>query len=132
MTRHNTADPANMAALLGELEKIKASLAQKYSFQSVGVFGDEPALDIEGIILFETMIIARAVDWLATLSVNPTLRYEMISLNLQSCTCEGACLQFSQNSKRPTHQFDDKKLLETRIRGAMSDVGEGFFQSTRC
>jgi hypothetical protein len=44
-------------------------------------------------------------------------------------------LQFFQNSKLPIrrisslhelcfHQYDDKKLLETRIRGAMSDVGK--------
>jgi hypothetical protein len=44
----------NMPALLAELERTKAALGQKYSFQQVGVFGDEPVTDLEGIIHFET------------------------------------------------------------------------------
>jgi hypothetical protein len=61
----------NVPALLAELEKTKAALSQKYSFQSVGMFGDEHVLDLEGIIYFETLLLARAVDWLATLSIDP-------------------------------------------------------------
>jgi hypothetical protein len=61
----------NMAALLVKLEQAKTALTQKHSFQSVGAFGDEPVTDIERIVLFETLLIARAVDWLATLSINP-------------------------------------------------------------
>jgi hypothetical protein len=61
----------NMAALLVELEKAKVAVTQKHSFQSVEAFGDEPVTDIEGIILFETLLIARAVYWLAMLSINP-------------------------------------------------------------
>ncbi len=60
-----------MHALLVELERTKAALQQKYSFQSVGIFGDEPVIELEGIILFETLLIARTVDWLATLSIDP-------------------------------------------------------------
>ncbi len=60
-----------MPALLTELEKTKAALAQKCSFQSVGMFGDEPVIDLEGIIHFETLLLARAIDWLATLSIDP-------------------------------------------------------------
>ena len=40
----------DMPALLAELEKTKAALKQKYSFQQVGVFGNEPVIELEGII----------------------------------------------------------------------------------
>jgi hypothetical protein len=60
-------------ARLAELKRTKAALKQKYSFQQVGVFGDEPVIDLEGIIHFETLLLARAVDWLATLSIDPDL-----------------------------------------------------------
>ncbi len=67
----NSSNCNNVPALLVELERAKAALAQKYSFQSVGMFGDEPVIDLEGIIYFETLLIARAIDWLATLSIDP-------------------------------------------------------------
>ena len=67
----NASECNNMQALLVELERTKAALKQKYSFQSVGIFGDEPVIELEGIILFETLLLARAVDWLATLSIDP-------------------------------------------------------------
>jgi hypothetical protein len=67
----NASNCNNMPALIAELEKTKAALLQKYSFQSVGMFGDEHVLDLEGIIYFETLLLARAVDWLATLSIDP-------------------------------------------------------------
>ena len=35
------------------------------------MFGDEPVIDLEGIIHFETLLLARAIDWLATLSIDP-------------------------------------------------------------
>ena len=60
----------NMAALLAEFQKAKAALTQKHSFQSIGAF-DAQAYDLEGLVLFETMLIMRAVDWLATLSIDP-------------------------------------------------------------
>jgi hypothetical protein len=60
-----------LPALLVELERAKAALKQKCSFQSVGMFGDEPVIDLEGIVYFETLLLARAVDWLATLSIDP-------------------------------------------------------------
>ena len=66
----NASECNNMQALLVELERTKTALKQKYSFQSVGIFGDEPVIELEGIILFETLLLARAVDWLATLSIN--------------------------------------------------------------
>jgi hypothetical protein len=37
----------------------------------IGVYGDEPVIDIEGIIFFETLLLARAIDWLAMLSIDP-------------------------------------------------------------
>ena len=51
----------NMPALLTELERTKAALKQKYSFQQVGVFGNEPVIELEGIIHFETLLLARAI-----------------------------------------------------------------------
>ncbi len=60
-----------MPALLIELERAKAALAQKYFFQSVGMFGDDPVIDLEGVIYFESLLIARTIDWLATLSIDP-------------------------------------------------------------
>jgi hypothetical protein len=59
----------NMSALLAELEKARYALMQKHSFQSIEAF-DAEVYDLEGLILFDTMLIARAVDWLATLSIN--------------------------------------------------------------
>ena len=66
----NASECNNMQALLVELERTKAALKQKYSFQSIGIFGDEPVIELEGIILFETLLLARAVYWLATLSID--------------------------------------------------------------
>ena len=60
----------NMSALLVELEKAKQSLTQKHSFHSIGAF-EASSHDFEGDILLETMMIARAVTWLAHLSVDP-------------------------------------------------------------
>ncbi len=42
----------NASALLVQLERAKAALAQKYSFQSVGMFGDESIIDLEGVVYF--------------------------------------------------------------------------------
>ena len=56
----------NMSALLVELDKAKQSLTHKHSFRSIGAF--EPSShDFEGDILFETMMIARAVTWFCLL-----------------------------------------------------------------
>jgi hypothetical protein len=35
------------------------------------MFGDDHALDLEGVIYFETLLLARTIDWLATLSIDP-------------------------------------------------------------
>ena len=67
----DASDCENTSALLVQLERAKAALAQKYSFQSVGMFGDEPVMDLEGVVYFETLLLARAIDWLARLSINP-------------------------------------------------------------
>ena len=60
----------NMSALVVELEKAKQSLTQKHSFHSIGAF-EASSHDFEGDILLETMMIARAVTWLAMLSIDP-------------------------------------------------------------
>ncbi len=64
-------DCDDMPALLLQLERAKAALAQKYSFQSVGMFGDDPVIDLEGVLYFETLLLARTIDWLARLSIDP-------------------------------------------------------------
>ena len=64
-------DCDDMPALFVQLERTKAALAQKYSFQSVGMFGDDPVIDLEGVIYFETLLLARTIDWLARLSIDP-------------------------------------------------------------
>ncbi len=56
-TQLDAGDCENMPALLVQLERAKAALAQKYSFQSVGMFGDDHALDLEGVIYFETLLL---------------------------------------------------------------------------
>jgi hypothetical protein len=78
----------NMSALLVELERAKQALTQKHSFHSIGAF-EASARDFEGDILLETMMIARAVTWLANLSIDPMRKPEE------------ARFRFSQNSERP-------------------------------
>jgi hypothetical protein len=51
----------NMRALLAEFGKARDALTQKHSFRSIGAF-EADAYNLEGLILFETMLIARAVD----------------------------------------------------------------------
>jgi hypothetical protein len=118
----NAANGNNVPALLEQLEKAKAALAQKHSFQSVGTFGDEPITDIEGIIFFETLLLARAVDWLATLSIDPDSEVRRGTLSVFS---ELKAAYSTQKSLHELyfHQYDEKKLLEERVRGTMSDVG---------
>jgi hypothetical protein len=101
----------NMAALLVELEQAKKALTQKHSFQSVGAFGDEPVIDVEGIILFETLLIARAVDWLAMLSSNPGSETRRGTLSVF------AELQAAYSTQKPLHElyfhhYDDKSFLK--------------------
>jgi hypothetical protein len=119
----NASNCNNMPALIAELEKTKAVLLQKYSFQSVGMFGDEHVLDLEGIIYFETLLLARAVDWLAMLSIDPDSEARRGTFSVFS---ELKAAYSTQKSLYALyfHQYDDKKALESRIRGAMSDVGE--------
>ena len=45
----------NMAALLDEFQKAKAALTQTQSFRSIGAF-DADAYDLEGLIIFETVM----------------------------------------------------------------------------
>ncbi len=107
--------------LLVELEKAKRALTQKYSFHSVGAF-DAQAYNLEGIILFETLLITRAVDWLAKLSINPNSEIRRGTLSVFS---ELQAVYSTQKTLHELyfHHHDDKKLLETRTRGAMSDLG---------
>jgi hypothetical protein len=110
----------NMSALLAELEKAKTALTQKYSFHSIGAF-DAGTYDFEGDILLETMMIARAVTWLAMLSIDPKMKTRRGTLSVFSD------LQAAYSSE-PTlhalyfHHHEDKQLLEKRVRGAMHDL----------
>ena len=119
----NASECKNMPALLVELERLQSALKQKYSFQQVGMFGDEPVIDLEGIIHFETLLLARAVDWLATLSIDPDLETRRGTLSVFS-ELKAAYSTQSSLHELYFHQYDDKKVLEQRVRGAMSDMGE--------
>ncbi len=119
----NASECNNMQALLAELERTKTVLKQKYSFQSVGIFGDELVIELEGIILFETLLLARAVDWLATLSIDPDSEARRGTLSIFS-ELKAAYSTHTSLYELYFHQYDDKKVLEQRVRGAMSDVGE--------
>ena len=119
----NASECNNMSALLAELERTQSALRQKYSFQQVGMFGDEPVIDLEGIIHFETLLLARAVDWLATLSIDPDLETRRGTLSVFS-ELKAAYSTQSSLHELYFHQYDDKKVLEQRVRGAMLDMGE--------
>jgi hypothetical protein len=116
-------DCNNTSALLVQLERAKAALAQKYSFQSVGMFGDEPVIDLEGVVYFETLLLARSIDWLARLSINPDSETRRGTLAVFA-ELQAAYSTQSSLHELYFHQYDDKKLLETRIRSTMSDMGE--------
>jgi hypothetical protein len=73
----------NMSALLVELDKAKQALTQKHSFRSIGAF-EVYAEDFEGGILLETMMIARAVTWLAKLSIDPNAETRRSTLSVFS------------------------------------------------
>ena len=112
----------NTAALLAEFHKAKHALTQKHSFRSVGAF-EPDAYNLEGLIIFESMMLARAIDWIALLSIDPAAEIRRGTIAVFSE------LQSAYTSQRTLHelyfhQHDDKKLLEERVRGAMSDVGE--------
>jgi hypothetical protein len=107
-----------MSALLIELEKAKQALTQKHSFQSIGTF-DAYAQDFEGDILLETMMIARAVTWLAMLSIDPNAETRRGTLSVFS---ELRAPYSSQQTLHELyfHHHDEKQLLEKRLRGAMN------------
>ena len=112
----------NTSALLAEFHKAKHALTQKHSFRSVGAF-EPDAYNLEGLIIFESMMLARAIDWIALLSIDPAAEIRRGTIAVFSE------LQSAYTSQRTLHelyfhQHDDKKLLEERVRGAMSDVGE--------
>ncbi len=112
----------NMQALLVELESAKRELTQNHSFQSMGDF-EGIAYTLEVSVLFEMLLISRAMNWLACLSIDPDLEVRRGTLLLFS---ELRVAYSSQNTLHELHfhLHDDKKLLETRVRGAMADLGE--------
>jgi hypothetical protein len=72
-----------MSALLVELEKAKQALTQRHSFRSIGAF-EAYSEDFEGDILLETMMIARAVTWLAKLFIDPSVETRRGTLSVFS------------------------------------------------
>jgi hypothetical protein len=112
----------NMSALLQEIEKARYDLTQNYSFQSVGVF-ELGLYTLGGFILFETIMIAKGIDWLSQLSIAPDLENRRATLPVFSE------LQAAYSSERTLHelyfhQHDDKKQLEERVRSVTSDLEE--------
>jgi hypothetical protein len=122
MTQLDAEHCPNMSALLVELERAKQSLTQKHSFHLIGAF-EASARDFEGDILLETMMIARAVTWLAMLSIDPNAETRRGTLSVLSE------LRAAYSSQRTLHELyfhhhDEKQVLEKVIRGAMSDLGD--------
>jgi hypothetical protein len=112
----------NVQSLLVELEKAKYELTLNHPFQSMGDF-EVVACTLEGSVLFETLLISRTMDWLASLSFNPDLEVRRGTLSVFS---ELRAAYSSQKTlhKLHFHLHHDKKLLETRVRGAMADLWE--------
>jgi hypothetical protein len=76
-----------------------------------------------GFILFETMMITKGIDWLTRLSIDPDLETRRATLALFSE------LRAAYSSERTLHELyfhhhDDKKQLEERVRGVISDLKE--------
>jgi hypothetical protein len=107
---------------LSTIHRAKDTLTQKHSFRSVGAF-EADAYDLEGLIIFETMILTRAIDWIATLSIDPSEEIRRGTITVFS-ELQSAFTSQHTFQELYFHQHDDKKLLEERVRGAMSDVGE--------
>jgi hypothetical protein len=112
----------NMQALLVELEKAKYELTLNHSFQTMGNF-EGVACTLEGSVLFETLLISRAMIWLASLSLDPKLEVRRGVLSVFSE------LRAAYSSQKTLHELyfhlhDDRKLLEARVRGTMADLGE--------
>jgi hypothetical protein len=63
---------SNMRALLVELEKAQYELTLTHSFQTMGDF-EGAACTLEGSVLFETLLLSRAMTWLASISLDPKL-----------------------------------------------------------
>ena len=109
------ADFPDMPTLLLELNKAK---------QHALTQNDADAYDLEGWILFETMLITRAVDWLARLSID-----SRAEIRRGTITAVFSELQSAYTTQRTLHELyfhhhGDKKLLEARVRGAMSEMGK--------
>jgi hypothetical protein len=112
----------NMQALLAELEKARHELTRNHAFQSMGDF-EGIACTLEGSVLFETLLISRAMVCLANISLGPEIEVQRGVLSVFSE------LRAAYSSQKTLHELhfhlhDDKKLLETRVRGALSDLGK--------
>ncbi len=99
----------DMPALLQEIQRARYDLTQKHSFQSVGVF--EPGMyTLGGFILFETMMIAKGIDWLAQLSIAPDLETRRATLAVFSE------LQVAYSSECTLHELYFHPFFKTLIR----------------
>jgi hypothetical protein len=106
----------NMQSLLAELEKARHELTLNHSFQTMGDF-EGVARTLEGSVLFETLLISRALTWLASISLDPNLEARRGVLSVFSE------LRAAYTSQKTLHELyfhlhDDKKLFEARVRGA--------------
>jgi hypothetical protein len=112
----------DMRTLLVQMEKARHDLTRKHTFQSMGFF-EQGMLNLEGFILFETMMIVKGIDCLAHLSITPDLETRRATLAVFSE------LQAAYSSERTLHelyfhQHDDKKKLEDLVRSVISDLEE--------
>jgi hypothetical protein len=79
---------------------------------------------------FETLLLSMAVDWLAQLFINSNLEVRIGKLSISS---ELRAAYSSQKTlpELNFHHHDDTNVLETRIRGAMSNL-ENDLQKSCC
>ncbi len=70
-----------MQALFVELDRAKYELTQNHSFQSMGDF-EGIACTLEGSVLFETLLISKAMVWLASLSLDRDLEVRRGTLSV--------------------------------------------------
>jgi hypothetical protein len=100
----------NMSTLFVELERTKYELTRKHSFQSLKGF-EGVSSTLEGSILFETLLLTRAMDWLAQLSIDPHLEVRRGTLSVFS---ELQAAYSSQKTLRELHfhHDDDKSFLK--------------------
>jgi hypothetical protein len=67
-----------------ELEKAQYELTVNHSFQTMGGDFEGIAYTLEGSVLFETLLLSRAMTWLASISLDPKMEVRIGVLSVFS------------------------------------------------